>query len=417
MLTTARSLIPGLLLAVLAVGCSRPKEAPIAAWHGSYRASLQLPGGELPFGLELEPRGTALVGWLVNGAERIRVDEVTVKDETISLRMPGFENIITATKAGDNLRGELFFVKAKGKNQNIPLFAVRDQPARFFPAGGTPGGDISGRWAVTFTEDDNNTYIAVGEFTQRGDAVQGTFLTPTGDYRYLNGELRDGRLYLSTFNGGHVFLFHAALGSDGATMQGEFWSGLASHERFTAKRDANASLGNTTAVTAVRNTGQPFTFSFPDLNGKNVSLADEQFRGKVVFITLAGSWCPNCHDEAQWLTQYYADHRAEGLEAIGLMFEQLESKPAALAAIARYRDKYRIGFPLLLAGISDTDSAATKLPQLNGVFAYPTSLLIDRKGLVRHIHTGFSGPATGQHYTDLITDLDQRIQTLLAEKN
>jgi peroxiredoxin len=417
MLSTARSLITLVLLAVLAASCSGPKEVPLAAWQGSYRASLQLPGGELPFGLQLEPQGTALVAWLVNGNERIRVDEVNIKGETLTLRMPGFENIITAAKVGDNLRGELFFVKAEGKNQHIPLFAIRDQPARFFPVGGMPGGDIGGRWAVTFTEDDGKNYIAVGEFTQRGDVVQGTFLTPTGDYRYLNGELRNGRLYLSTFNGGHVFLFHAALSADGTAMQGEFWSGLASHERFTAKRDANASLGNTTAVTAVRSAEQPFTFSFPDLNGKNVSLADEQFRGKVVVVTLAGSWCPNCHDEAQWLTQYYASRRAEGLEAIGLMFEQLESEPAARAAIARYRDKYNIGFPLLLAGVSDTDSAATKLPQLNGVFAYPTTLLIDRKGFVRHIHTGFSGPATGQHYTDLTTDLDQRIRTLLAEKN
>jgi peroxiredoxin len=412
-----RSLLAIALLATCGA-CTRQPAAPAAetTWAGNYRGSLQVPGGEIPFGLVIEQQAEAARAWLVNGPERVPVTEVAVNGDEITMLMPGFEHRLTATRHDGQLTGELFMVKAKGQRQHIPFTAVRGAAPRFFPAPGTPGGDVSGRWSATFTGDGGASYIAVGEFAQQGDVVSGTFLTPTGDYRFLNGELRDGQLYLATFNGGHVFLFHARLGADGATLDGEFWSGLASHERFTSRRDTTASLGATTAVTEVRRPAERFAFTFPDLEGKPVSLADTRFNGKVVVVTLGGSWCPNCHDETVFMQQYLADHRATGLEVVGLMFEQLETAAEAREAITRFRDRYGVSYPLLLAGISDRTDAATRLPQLNGVFAYPTTILVDRKGRVRHIHTGFSGPATGQHYTELTGDLDQRIQALLAEK-
>ncbi len=412
-----RTLLRRLLLALLCGGALTAchKSPTQAEWTGTYRAALQLPGGELPFGLEISRENEATVAWLVNGSERVKVPEVTVAGDDILLRMPGFEHRITARRMGPQLRGELLLLKAKGTRQQIPFTAQRDQAPRYFPDEATPGGDISGRWAATFTDDEGTTYIAVGEFKQQGSIVSGTFLTPSGDYRYLNGEMRDGRLYLGTFNGGHVFLFHASLDAAGL-LQGEYWSGLASHERFTAYRDADASLGTTTAVTAMKSPLQPLGFAFPDLAGSIVSLGDPRFRGKVVVVTLAGSWCPNCHDEAAFLEPYYREHKAAGLEVVSLMFEQLETVDETRGAVQRFRDRYAITYPLLLAGISDRVDAATKLPQLNGVYAYPTTILIDRKGQVRHIHTGFSGPATGQHYTDLTNDLDQRIRVLLTEK-
>jgi thiol-disulfide isomerase/thioredoxin len=399
-------------VALLVLAGCQPAEAP-DEWTGAYRATLQVPGGELPFGLELTRSGNDTVAWLVNGVERVRINEVTIKGNEITLRMPGFENRIVARREAQVLRGSLHMVKAKHKDQQIPFTAVRSATARFFD-GDTPADiQVAGRWAATFTDDKGASYVAVGEFVQQGSDVAGTFLTPTGDYRYLKGQVREGKLYLATFNGGHVFLFHAALGTDGV-LNGEYWSGLASHERFTAHRDDKAALGNATAVTAMRKV-EPLLFSFPDLGGKPVSLRDERFRGKVVVVTLAGSWCPNCHDEAVYLQPYYLQHQSEGLEVVGLMFEQFDTTPEARDAVQRFRDRYAITYPLLLAGITDRDDAATRLPQLNGVYAYPTTIFVDRKGLVRHIHTGFSGPATGEHFTALTQDFDNRVRALLAE--
>ena len=402
-----------LLLLVALTACT---PAPESVWVGDYRVALQLPGGELPFALSINATDGRLEAVITNGEEKLRIDEVTVDDGTLLMRMPGYENRITARREGGQLRGELFMVKSRGRHQRIPFVAQRDVPRRFFPEPAPPGGDVSGRWAVTFTDEEGGSYPAVGEFRQAGSDVTGTFLTPTGDYRFLTGEMREGRLFLGTFNGGHVFLFHATLTGD-ERLEGDYWSGLAWHEKFVAKRDESADLGATTQVTAVRKQTEPLAFTFPDLAGKPVSLADPQFAGRVVIVSLGGSWCPNCGDEVPFLLEMQKRYGPEGLQVIGLMFEQLIDPAEARAAITRYRDHWSITWPLLHAGTVPVTEPEKILPQLNGIFGYPTTLFVDRKGLVRHIHTGFAGPATGEHYTRLTRDFEERIQALLAEKS
>ncbi|HEV7633379.1 MAG TPA: TlpA disulfide reductase family protein [Steroidobacteraceae bacterium] len=404
-----------LLLTLLLTSCSRDTTPTAAPWAGSYRAVLTLPGGELPFGLELAEESGRPLATLVNGAERIRVPEVLVQGSQFTLSMPGFNNQIVARYADGTLEGTLTMVKTGGRNQAIPLKATRGKDYRFFADALPAGGDVAGRWATTFTDDEGTSYIAVGEFQQRGHIVTGTFLTGTGDHRYLAGELREGQLFLSSFNGGQVYLYHATLAADGG-LAGDYWSGLRSHERFVARRDETATLGDTTSVTAMRDPQARFDFTFPDVTGQAVSLSDERFRGKVVVVTLAGSWCPNCHDEAAFLAPYYREHRDEGLAVFGLMFEQFDDLANASKAVRRFQLKYDIGFPLLIAGVTSDDDPEKKLPQLNSVYAYPTTIFIDRKGKVRRIHTGFSGPATGIHYTELTREFDQVIRELLAEK-
>ena len=58
---------------------------------------------------------------------------------------------------------------------------------------------------------------------------------------------------------------------------------------------------------SVKNPTEPFKFAFPDINGKIVSSTDERFRGKVVIVGISGSWCPNCHDEAPFLSELYQE--------------------------------------------------------------------------------------------------------------
>jgi len=134
-----------------------------------------------------------------------------------------------------------------------------------------------------------------------------------------------------------------------------------------------------------------------------------------VIVTLAGSWCPNCHDEAAFLRPLYREYRERGLEVVALMFEHFGDFAQAAAATRRFRDKFGIEYTTLIAGTSDTDEASKALPQLTGVFAYPTTIFIDRSGQVRKIHAGFSGPATGQHYEEQTQEFRALVETLLAE--
>jgi len=412
-------LAASLFMAVLGqTACHRGNVASGAATPavkmGTYRAVLQVPGGELPFGMELASDGSATVGYLVNGKERVRLSEVKIDGSHLDIRMPGYETRLEADAVGDQLHGEIYLDKLGGKDQHIPLQATLGEGYRFFATAASNSADVSGRWAVTLVDDAGASEIAVGEFAQSLDAVTGTFLTATGDQRFLAGQVQGDDLYLSTFDGAHVFLYRAKLAADG-TLSGDYWSGLKYHEKWSAKRDAAAALPDAYQLTAMRAGTQTFDFAFPDLAGNTVASSDPKFRGKVLIIALAGSWCPNCHDEAAFLAPLYKEYRGRGLEIVSLMFEHFGDFPRAAAATQRFRQNYAIEYTTLIAGISDKDEAAKKLPMLDRVYAFPTTIFIDRKGRVRKIHTGFSGPATGEHYTQFVNEVRATLDQLLAE--
>jgi peroxiredoxin len=359
------------------------------------------------------------VAYLINGGERQEVDEVTVSGAHLEILMPGYENRLIADADGDALKGEIVLSKANAQQQHVPLTAQLGPNYRFYPPASETSAaapaDVSGRWAATFTEDDGTPEADVGEFTQREDIVTGTILTPTGDHRYLAGQVRGRELDLSTFDGAHVFLYKAKINADG-TLSGDFWSGLAFHEKWTAKRDANAALIDAYNYTKMRKGTKRFDFSFPDLQGRTVTSKDAQFKGKVLIVALAGSWCPNCHDEAAFLSQLYRDDHGRGLEIVSLMFEHFGDFPHAAEAAMRFKQHYGIGYTTLIAGVSDKDEAGKKLPMLDKFYAFPTTVFIDKRGFVRKIHTGFTGPATGEHYTQFVNEVNATVDALLAEK-
>jgi thiol-disulfide isomerase/thioredoxin len=405
--------------AIALAACGRPATPGSAASEsiqaGTYRVVLQLPGGELPFGLDLERAGSAWTGHLINGQERVKLSDVTVEGARLDIRMPGYENRLEAHAHGGQLEGELFVSKPAGKDQHIPLHAQAGQAYRFFPGPSGDGADVSGRWSATFSTDSGTQEAAVGEFSQSHDVVTGTFLTDTGDHRYLAGQVHGDELYLSTFDGAHAFLYRGKITGAGDRLDGDFWFGTAVHERWTAKRDAQAALPDPYTITAMRTGVSGFDFAFPDLSGHTVTSKDARFHDKVLVIALAGSWCPNCHDEAALLEPLYREYRARGLEVVALMFEHFGDFGRAAAAAARFRQQYGIEYTTLIAGVSDLDEAGRKLPMLKQFYGFPTTILVDRKGQVRKIHTGFSGPATGAHYTQFVSEFRSNLEELLSE--
>jgi peroxiredoxin len=267
---------------------------------------------------------------------------------------------------------------------------------------------------VAFTSDAGQSSAGVAEFAQSFEHVTGTILTPTGDHRFLAGEVHGDELRLSRFDGASAYLYHAKIDENGRLV-GEYWSGMTGHQRFTAERNVDATLDTSGVATGMKDPSEKLQFSFPDLDGRTISLSDTQFAGKVVIVTLAGSWCPNCHDEAAFLATLYRECHAQGLEIVSLMFEHFGDFEQAASATRRFREKFGIEYATLIAGTSDRDDAAKALPQLNGVFAYPTTIWVDRAGRVRKIHAGFAGPATGWHHDELVTEFTAFTRGLLAE--
>lgn len=411
--------LAGLLACLLLLACAPVEDEPQEAGNrlptGTWRAAVQVPGGELPFGLELHyTKGDGWFAYYRNGEERVRVGEVTVTDTGINLFMPAFNSRIVADLQDGVLVGRMTVIKTGAEPHVMPFRAVPGRHYRFNEMLRAPEIDVTGRWRVTFTDDEGNETPAVGIFRQSGAEVTGTFLTPLSDYRYLAGEVQGRELLLSAFDGAHVFLFKARLDENGR-LNGDFWSAMKWHESWQAELDPRAELPDPETLTYIKDGYDGLAFTFPDLDGNPVSLADPRFADKVVIITLVGSWCPNCHDEAAFLAPWYRENRDRGVEVIALMFEHFGDFATAATQTREFRSKFGIEYPTLIAGISDKQEAGKMLPMLNALVAFPTTIFLDRDGKVRRIHTGFNGPGTGQRFEIFKQDFTTFIDDLLAE--
>lgn len=403
------ALAAGLALAITA--CNSRLDEPVV---GSYRAVLELPGGETPFGLDIALEDGRYVLYLNNATERTRVGNVQVTEGELYAKFPGYENSLRASMTRKGLDGSVTLIKAGGKEQVIALRARLGETHRFHKEPRTDNADVAGRWEMTLTGDEGDETQAVAILEQQHDRVTGTVITPTGDHRFLDGQVHGDELQLSTFAGGLAYLYRLKVDDEGR-LAGDYWQGLAAHEKVAAKRNEDATLDGVGPQTTLVDPKQRFDFTFPDVDGRPISLSDERFRGKVVLVTLGGTWCPNCHDEAAFLMPFYREQRERGFEVIALMFERHGDYEKAATAVRNYRADLGVEFPTLIAGLSETDAASKALPTLSGIYGYPTTIFVDRRGEVRDIHVGFTGPAAGAQHDEYISGFKATVDQLLAE--
>ncbi len=379
-----------------------------------YRGVLSVGGGDLPFGLELAREDDELVAYLINGPERVRASNVQLDDDRLAIQMPGYQHRLEARFADARFEGSLLLLRPRGVIKSLRFVGMPGQDWRFFPKPDAAPMDFSGRWALTFRGEDGGERAAIAELTQRGHEVEGTVLRASGDDRYIAGEARGDTLFLSRFDGGSAFLYLGRLRADGV-LAGDFHTGGGAHETFSGRRDPRAKLEDPSRMTVLKPGFDRLKFAFPDLDGKSLAFPSERFDGKVVLITIGGSWCPNCHDEAVFLRELLASRRTRGLEVIQLMFEYTADFASASAAARNFAEKYSIDYPVLIAGTTTDDDVLKKLPQLQKFSAYPTLFVVDRKGAIRLMHPGFSGPATGRHHEEQNRELAALVDRLLDE--
>ena len=403
-----------LAVALTLWGCSSPTGPQLR--EGPWHAWLDSPGGRLPFGIEFVGGRTGLRAFLVNGIERIEVERVEVRGRQVVLSIEHYDSAIEAEldDAGSDLDGRWWKTAGPGKISELPFHARAGSRPRFEADEAFAAGDdartIDGRWAVQFETHDT---LAVGVFEAvEEDSVSGTFLTATGDYRYLAGSYRGGRLRLSVFDGAHAFLFDARLQPDG-TLSGDFWSRDTWHETWTARRDPEARVPDALEQTTWVGGRALGELVFPDLDGRPRTLDDPQFAGRARILEIFGSWCPNCNDATAYLVELDERYRSRGLSILGLAFEMTGEPARDAEQVRRYAAYHGIEFPLLLAGLSDKDEASRAFPLLDRVRAFPTTIFMDAKGRVRAVHSGYAGPATGQAHLDLRASFEELIEELL----
>jgi thiol-disulfide isomerase/thioredoxin len=297
-----------------------------------------------------------------------------------------------------------------------PFIAVPKAQERF-SVSRSPLFNISGRWATTFTNASGRQRPAIAEFKQKGSVLTGSFLTPSGDYRYLEGVVSGDSIYLSAFDGSHVYLFTAHVESGSEIKSGVFFAGFTGKEQWEASFDPSAALPDVGNTPAVLDRNLPIDFRFPDLDSNMISLSDERFRNKVIVIQLMGSWCPNCMDETKFLSEYYTKNRSRGVEIIALAYEYSTDFPRSRNSLVRFRDRFAVEYPMLITGVRVSDSLRTEktLPNITAVNVFPTSLYIGKDRKIRKIETGFNGPGTGIHYDAYIKEFEETVEALLKE--
>lgn len=400
------------MLAPLLVLLVSPLATPPLAQQ-PWRAVLECPGGEIPFGLELAETDRGPRAVLVNGPERRVLDRVEREGARLVIHCDPYDSRLEATLAEDGrtMTGEWIRYRTADTETRLPFRATAGGADRFPPNDGAPSADrFAGRWRVKFSaSDDPAVAILAGD----GAEVHGTFLTTLGDYRWLAGDARGDTLRLSVFDGAHAFLFTAKLDADGR-LAGDFWSRDSWHETWTAERDESAALPDAFALTHWTGAVPLGKLVFPDLAGERRSLADPAFAGKARLIVLFGSWCPNCYDQSAYLVELRRRYGDAGLAVQGLAFEFGDDLERQTDVLERYRDHHGIDFPILVAGTSDKAAASAAFPVLDRVRAYPTTLFLDRTGRVRAVYTGFSGPATGAAHERLKQRFEGLIEDLLA---
>ncbi len=384
------------------------KNLPIGVWRGELDL-MTLDSLKLPFEFRLDSLENHLEMTLINGPEELAGHIVEVKGDSIHIELAIFNGVIELIQNGNSMEG-YFLNLAKGPDYKLPLhceFGVN------YRIGETHYGkkyDFSGKWETSFGKGEN-AYPAIGSFSQFGDKITGTFLTETGDFRFLEGQVVDSSLVMTAFDGSHAFYFGGNLNGD--TIEGVFNSGSHYATTWKAVRNTNFSLSDPYKLTYLKEGYQTVEFDFPGLTTEHISLTDEKYKDRVVLIQIMGSWCPNCMDECEYFNELYTKYHDKGLEIIGISFEATKDLEQARKDLSKLVDYYQLPYDFGIGGLSSKKEASAAFPMLNKIMSFPTSILLDRSGKVVQIHTGFSGPSTGKVFEAYKTRMETTLENIL----
>jgi thiol-disulfide isomerase/thioredoxin len=389
-------------LALLIQGAVSLAAGPSPA--GAWNAVLDLAGGELPFAVTIERQNSGWRGALCNGRECQPFSAVRIQGDSVLLEISDYDAVLKAALRGDSLTGYYHNVGSNGP-RTIPFRAAR---GRRHATNGSKR--LLGRWDATYFQD-QGTSPRVFQFRNDLGGLEGRIIASTADYGPFTGVVAGDSFAIGLFDGSFVYLLTGKLQGD--TLRGIFHAGLRTQTPWTAVRSTGTPhLKSPTEVTGA-DTTQPLRFSFPDLEGRVVTSDDHRFKGKVLLLDIFGSWCPTCHEAMPELMRLYGRYHPSGLEIVGLAFEATGDTAVDARQVRRFRDKFGIPFPLLLAGVNDSESLAAALPQLRNLSAFPTTVFLGRDGRVRRVHAGFHGLGAGLQHASQVREFEEEIRRLL----
>jgi thiol-disulfide isomerase/thioredoxin len=400
--------MPLLFVAALLALAALPARVEAQSISGLWDASVVISGGiEVPFRFEIAGSGKAIKGSFFNGDEKVTSTTGSFENGALVLSFDEYGTKVEATLKDGRLEGQY----SRGtRGAPYPFQAKRFAPA---PVGDAPIPAIAGLWNVQVGKSSKGEAAWQLIVRQSGAEASAAILRVDGDTGTLTGTYRDGKFVLSHFSGARPLRLELTPAADGtlSVVQNK-------DNPFTALRADQARAkglpqpSDPSRFTSVKDPTEPFRFSFPDLSGRMVSNTDEKFRGKVVIVSISGSWCPNCHDEAPFLGELYKKYRSRGLEIVSLSFEE-EAQLKNPVRLRAFMKRYGIEYTVLIPG--EPKELAERVPQGVNLSSFPTTFFIGRDGRVRAVHAGFPGKASGEFHTQAKEESTATVERLLAE--
>lgn len=374
---------------------------------GLWDAAVVVNGLEIPFRFEIGGSGAAINGSFFNGDEKVTSTGGKYENGSLTLN---FDHYATAVEAA-LVNGRLTGIYNRGASY-YPFYAKPFTPPAAFP-NEVPA--IDGLWTIGSVNSNKGESAWRFIVRQSGAEVTAAILRVDGDTGALSGTYRNGKFIVSHFSGARPLVLELTPQKDGSL---EILRNRT--EKLIAVKDADAKLKGVPEPTdpsrhsSVKNPTDPFKFAFPDhKTGKIVSSTDERFRGKVVIVGIGGSWCPNCHDEAPFLSELYTKYKDKGLEIVELSFEEEAQKAKGFPRLLAFNKRYGVNYTVLLAG--DQADVAEKVPQIHNLNSFPTTIFVGRDGLVRGVHAGFAGAVSGVFHSTAKEEITATVERLLSE--
>ena len=402
-----------LFLALLLIGLgSCAKKGGLQ--EGTWRGELALAGDRtVPFLFEVKKQGTDSATFtLINGEERVELPGAAFHGDTLIVPIVAYDAVLKVFVTDNRIEGK-FIKNYIEDDPGVPFTAVYGVTKRFAPVAQPTTRKVDGKWDVLFVGESGDTTRNVGIFKTDDAIVTGSVLTNSGDLRFLEGAYTGEGVQLSAFGGLSPYYIELNFTAD-TLFEGTFHTTRGTTKLLGMKNDA-AALVDAYSLAGLKSGYETLSFALPDLEGNTVSLSDERYKGKVVIVSILGSWCPNCLDEMAFLAPWYEENKGRGVEILGIAFERKEDEAYAKKAIGQLKERYHTGYPILFGGAVGKENVAGALPELDNFSSYPTTIFIDKRGKVRTIHTGFNGPATGLFYEEFINEFNTLVDSLLKE--
>jgi thiol-disulfide isomerase/thioredoxin len=376
---------------------------------GKWNGSLQLNNETfLPFRMEVQKQRKQFIISIHNAEEKIVLNQLQYEGDSVKIDFPNFASTLNFKVINKKLLVGYWRNFNKGNQYKIPFKATYDKTENTISANNY---DFSGRWKTTFDPNTEDESMAIGVFKSKDSKITGTFLTETGDYRFLEGKVIGKNFTISCFDGSHAFHFSGSLDST-ETILGKFYSGKHYSSNWIATYDPNFQLRNPDSLTYVVKK-EPFAFKMKTLEGKDFAFPNSDFNDKVTIVQIMGTWCPNCMDETKFFKELYSKYHAQGLEIIAVGYETPNDFEGQVNKIKLLKERHHLDFQFLVGGSANKGLASEQFSMLNQIMSFPTAIVIGRDGEVKRVHTGFNGPGTGKLYDDYVQEMDLFIQELL----